>query len=120
MKFLAIGEVRGQCCDYGWGIRGNENYRIFEAESMEEAKQKVIEWEEDECGDSISMFGDLTRSDYSPRGVSLIIFAISDEFEFDLPALQAQDAIEVQAYYERKEREADEKELERLKNKLKK
>jgi len=120
MKFLAIGKVKGQCCDYGWGIHGNENYRIFEADSMDEAKQKVIEWEEALYGDTISMFGDLARSDFSPRGVSLRIFAISDEFEFDLPALQAQHTIEAQAYYERKQREADEEEFQRLKNKLKK
>jgi hypothetical protein len=120
MKFLAIGKVRGQCCDYGWGIRGNESYQVFEAESMEEAKQKVIGWEEDEYGDIVSMFGGLIRSDYSPRGVSLKIFAISDEFEFDLSTLQTQHAIEIQTYYERQQREADKKEFQRLKDKLKK
>ena len=121
MKFLAIGTVRGQCCDYGWGTRGNTDYEVFEAESMEEAKKKIFEVEEYEDGDTEPTYYNLSTikdSEYRPRGESLIIYAISDEFEFDVKAMQAQDAADRQAYREREQRKADELELARLQDKL--
>lgn len=115
MKFLAIGKMRGGCCDHGWGTRGNTNYEVFEADSMEDAKRKVLEYdEEEEC----SMFGDVVRSEGDWRGESLVVYAIADEFHFDVKALQAQDALELKAWRERKQREADERELARLQEKL--
>lgn len=115
MKFLAIGKVRGECCDYGWGTRGNTNYSIFEADSMEDAKIKVLE-EVDEC----SVFGDLVIDGGDHRGESLVIYAISEEFSFDLKKLQAEDAEKTRLWRERKQLEADERELARLQKKLKK
>lgn len=119
MKFLAIGTVRGQCCDYGWGTRGNTDYEIIEAESMEEAKKKIFEETEDEDGELIYYnLSTLKKSEYRPRGESLVIYAIADEYHFDIKALQAQDALELKASRERKQREADERELARLQEKL--
>lgn len=119
MKFLVFGEVGGECCDYGWGIRGNADYEIIEAESMEEVKKKIFD--EDEDGDPIYYnLSTIKDSEYRPRGKSLIIYAITDEFHFDVKMLQAQDAAEKQAWREREQREADERELERLQKKLNK
>lgn len=112
MKFLAIGTVKGMCCDYGWGTHGNTKFEFFEADSMEDAKKKVLD--EEDC----SMFGELINSRGQPRGKSLNIYAISDEFKFDLVDLQNKDEQERQEYEKRKQREADERELKRLQEKL--
>lgn len=109
MKFLAVGKMRGMCCDYGWGTRGNTRYETFVADSMEDAKQKVFDCER---------FDDLKDSNGDWHGESLTIYAISDEVDIDLDALQAKDAADRKAWRERKQRESDERELARLQEKL--
>lgn len=106
------------------GTRGNTNFFIFEAASMKEAKKKVFEsdeYEEDEEYEpEPSIFADLKRDSSEWKGISLTIYAISQEFEFDLKALQAKDREETLVYIEKNQREADERELTRLQKKLKK
>lgn len=111
IKFLVIGKVHGQCCDYGWGTRGNTDYQIFKAKSMEEVKKKILD---------DAKFSKLIGFRNQPRGELLVVYAVSEEFVFDLKALQDQDAIEYQAYQEKLQCERDERELKRLQDKLKK
>lgn len=109
MKYLAIGKVRGQCCDYGWGIRGHTRIEVFEASNLEEAKEMAIEHES---------FEDLTDSREGYNGESLIIYEISQETSVDIPGLIKQDAERVARAQAARKRKADEQEFERLKKQL--
>ncbi len=42
MMFLIHAVIHGMCCDYGWGIHGNEQIWKVEAPDREAARQKAI------------------------------------------------------------------------------
>lgn len=99
MKFLVVGK--------DWGVRGNIEYDIIHADSIDEVKKIVLE----------GMYSSIVE-DNKFYVESLTVYSIDEEFNFNLEALRAQHVKEVQALKEKQEREVDERELKRLKEKL--
>lgn len=107
-KFVFVGKMKGGCCDYGWGDRGNTKIVEVEADTFEDALKDVTSEEHEEhlC--------DLMDPDGDWKPQSLTAYEVTGVHEVDLRPVHEAVLKERDAAWKKRQEEAERAELARL------